>query len=149
MPRTPLRTVPDTNVLLASEMSPGSTSPNREYFERWQRDEFTLLLSEDTLLEYIKKLRVKKTAGDSIKRFLRAVLEAGTEVDIAYYHLPVYPVDSDDIAFLLCADNGEATHLLTYDRHLLEVDEHFPFRVCTSTDVLADLRALLTEDGNT
>ena len=60
MPKTSLRAVPDTNILLASEMSPGSTSPNREYFERWKADEFAVLFSEDTLLEYGKKLREKR-----------------------------------------------------------------------------------------
>ncbi|MCP3958646.1 MAG: hypothetical protein GY719_12405 [bacterium] len=126
MPKTPLRAVPDTNILLASEMSPGSSSPNREYFERWKADEFVVLFSADTLLEYVKKLREKDLAEERIKVFLGA--------------LPTYPVDSDDIAFLLCADNGHATHLVTYDRHLQEIDAHYSFRICETTDFLRDLR---------
>ena len=145
MPVTSLRTVPDTNILLAAEMSSSSSSPNREYFERWRRDEFSVLFSQDTLLEYIEKLQEKAISEETIKSFLRALLELGIEIDIAYYHLPAYPVDADDIAFLLCADNGEATHLVTYDRHLLDVGEHYSFKVCAPTVFLADLRALLTE----
>ncbi len=122
MPNTSLRTVPDTNVLLASEMSPSSTSANKEYFERWEHGDFVVLFSADTLLEYVRKLREKKLPEERIDVFLGALLTIGVEVSIEYYHLPSYPVDSDDIAFLLCADNGNATHLVTYDRHLRDVD---------------------------
>ena len=59
MPKTDLRSVPDTNVLLASELSAGPTSPNREFFDRWKSDEFFVLYSWDTLREYIAKLRGK------------------------------------------------------------------------------------------
>jgi hypothetical protein len=33
--------------------------------------------------------------------------------------LPHYPADADDIAFLLCAWNGLASHLVSYDIHAL------------------------------
>jgi predicted nucleic acid-binding protein len=59
MAKTYLKSVPDTNILLAAEMRPSSASPNKEYFARWRNEEFTVLYSEDTLLEYIKKLREK------------------------------------------------------------------------------------------
>lgn len=140
MPKTSLRAVPDTNVLLASEMSANSTSPNRELFEHWKADEFAVLFTQDTLLEYTKKLREKGLPEKRTRVFLRALLALGVEVYVEYYHLPTYPVDADDIAFLLCADNGQATHLVTYDRHLLDVDPHYSFRICMTSHFLADLR---------
>lgn len=140
MAKSPLSTVPDTNILLASEMSPGSSSPNKEFFERWKDDEFSLLYSTDTLLEYVKKLREKGLPEDRIEIFLSALLAVGISVYIEYYHLPTYPVDSDDIAFLLCADNGRATHLVTYDRHLRDMDAYYTFKICKTTDFLEDLR---------
>ncbi len=143
MAKTSLRSVPDTNILLASELSSGSTSPNKEYFERWKADEFTVLFSEDTLLEYSKKLREKGGADDRVKICLGALMALGVEIYIEFYHLPTYPIDSDDIAFLLCADNGHATHLVTYDRHLLDVDAHYSFNICRTTDFLRDLRRRL------
>lgn len=139
MAKTPLRTVPDTNILLASEMSPGSRSPNQEYFQRWKDDEFTVLYSADTLLEYLKKLRDKGLPEERIEVFVGALMAIGIDVYIEYYHLPTYPVDSDDIAFLLCADNGHATHLVTYDRHLRDVDRHYSFKICKTTEFLEDL----------
>ncbi len=140
MPETSLRAVPDTNILLASEMSSSSTSPNREYFERWKANEFTFLFSQDTLLEYIKKLRDKGLPEKRIEIFLGALMAIGVEIFVEFYHLPAYPVDADDIAFLLCAENGQATHLVTYDRHLLDVVSRFSFRICTPIEFLGDLR---------
>ncbi len=142
--KTELRTVPDTNVLLAAEMSRGPASPNVEYFDRWEGGEFTILFSQDTLLEYGLKLREKNIPDGRIKQVLRALLQLGNEVFIGHYHVPVYPVDTDDIAFLLCADNGEATHLVSYDKHLLDIGRYYPFKVCGPVDFLKDLRRVLS-----
>ena len=48
------RAVLDTNVVLAAHRSRGATSPNREILERWRAGDFTLLYSEDVLLEYVE-----------------------------------------------------------------------------------------------
>jgi predicted nucleic acid-binding protein len=42
------------------------------------------------------------------------------------FHFRHYPIDENDIAFLLCAMNGHATHLISYDSHLLDLDIHYP-----------------------
>jgi len=143
MAQTSLRTVPDTNVLLASQLRAGPTSPNKEYFDRWRRDEFSVLYSWDTLREYVDKLRDKAIADHLIKGLIRGFVENGTRMPIEHFHLPVYPVDTDDIAFLLCADNGDTTHLITYDKHLHDVRGHYTFKVCEPTDFLRNLRQAL------
>ena len=143
MPKTGLKTVPDTNVVLAAQMSGGPTSPNVEYLDRWERGEFEIFFSQDTLLEYALKLREKNIPEENVVQFLRALLQLGVETYIEHYHLPVYPVDTDDIGFLLCADNGEATHIISYDRHLLDINHHFPFKICRLIDFLKDLRQAL------
>ncbi len=141
---TRLKSVPDTNVLLAAKMSKApSVSPNSEYLDRWKRGELTLLYSPDTYLEYVEKFVAKGLPEGVIRSFLRALQELGTEIFIEHYHLPVYPIDVDDIAFLLCAVNGDATHLITYDRHLLDIDEHYPFKICGTSHFLRDLRLTL------
>ena len=142
-PKTGLKSVPDTNVLLAAKMSKGPTSPNCEYIERWKHAEFKLLYSLDTYLEYIEKIIEKGLAEDVIRSFLRALMELGDEVFVEHYHLPAYPVDIDDVAFLLCAVNGEATHLITYDRHLLELSQYYWFKVCGTVHFLRELRQAL------
>lgn len=104
-----------------------------------ERRRFVLLYSADTFLEYAEKLIDKALPEAVIKSFLRALLELGSEVSVEHYHLPAYPVDMDDVAFLLCAVNGQATHLVTYDRHLLDVSRYYPFKICGTTEFLADL----------
>jgi len=141
--KTAYKVVPDTNVIIAAEKHPSSTSPNKEFVERWQQDEFVLLYSDDTLLEYIHKLRTQGVAESSIKKLIRAILALGQEVQIQFYHLPQYSVDPDDIAFLLCADNGQATHIISYDKHLKDMDRWYPFKVCGTLEFLRELRKAL------
>ena len=52
----PYRVVLDTNVLLAGRTSSHPTSPAAEILDRWQRREFVVLYSLDTLAEYAEKL---------------------------------------------------------------------------------------------
>ena len=147
MAETSFRTVPDTNILLASQLRAGPRSPNKEYFDRWRRGEFSVLYSWDTLREYVEKLRDKTIPDSLIKGLVRGFVENGIRVQIEHFHLPVYPVDTDDIAFLLCADNGAATHLISYDRHLRDIRGYYSFKVCGPTDFLNDLRQALEAKG--
>jgi len=101
MAKTSFKVVPDTNVLIASEKSMSESSPNKEFFERWKNEEFDILYSDDTLLEYIKKMREKNIPEEITKKLIRAILELGRNVHIIFFHLPFYSVDSDDIVFLL------------------------------------------------
>jgi len=147
--KTPLRSVPDTNVLLASKVGAGPASPNREYFDRWERREFLILYSRDTLLEYIEKLLEKAIPEETVRGFLSSLFHIGEEVPIQYFHLRTYPIDADDIAFLLCAHNGEGTHLVTYDRHLRNLGGQHPFRICGPVEFLKDLRQALKTEPTT
>lgn len=81
--------------------------------------ECILIISDDTLLEYIEKMRELNISGEIIKKLIRALLELDKHISIVFYHLPLYPSDLDDIAFLLCAENGNATHIVSYDPHLI------------------------------
>lgn len=143
MPETSFRTVPDTNVLLASKIRARSGSPNSEYIARWQKGQFAVLYSWDTLRELIEKLHDKGIPDRLIKGLVRNFVENGIRVRIEHFHLPVFPVDTDDIAFILCADNGAATHLITYDHHLRDVESYYPFKICEPIDFLKDLRRVL------
>lgn len=140
--RTKFRTVPDTNVIIASQNA-SATSPNREYFERWENDEFALLYSTDTLDEYVRKLVERGVARETIRKLVVSLRGLGEEVSIEFYHLPKYPVDLDDISFLLCAENGDASHLISYDKHLKDLDGYYNFRICETVDFLIELRSEL------
>jgi predicted nucleic acid-binding protein len=62
-------------------------------------------------------------------------------IEIRFFHFRHYPVDADDTIFLLCAINGAASHLVSYDRHLLEVGIFYEeFITCKPTEFLKVLR---------
>jgi len=46
-------------------------------------------------------------------------------VTVAFFHFRHYPVDPDDVMFLLCAINGRATHLVSYDNHLRSLSSFY------------------------
>lgn len=140
MPKT-FRTVPDTNIIIALQ-SKKPKSPNREYYERWRKQEFDLLYSEDTLLEYSLKLKDFGMPLEERKEFIREVSKLGIKIYIENFHLRVYPADSDDISFVLCAENGNATHLISYDRHILDLKyrQSFAYKICKILEFLKELR---------
>jgi len=137
--KTHLRAVPDTNVVLASQYG-GKASPNKEFFECWDNEEFQILYSDDMLHEYYLKLREHHVPEKEIKALLLALRHSAEHVPIQFFHHPSheYPVDIDDIAFILCADNGQATHLVTYDPHLLNVNSYHPFSICQTIPLLRE-----------
>ena len=141
--KTSLRTVPDTNVIIAAENG-SPTSPNKEFFTRWQNEEFALLFSTDTLREYIKKLTERHVPRERIKQLIVPIKIMGEHISIQFFHFAHYPSDPDDIAFVLCAENGYATHLISYDNHLLVLQGFYSFKICKTVDFLSELRRVLT-----
>lgn len=135
------RAVLDTNVVLASKRTTNPTSPNREVLDRWERGEYTLLHSDEVLLEYGEKLCEHGFPDEEVRAYLELVQALGEPVSIEFFHLARYPSDSDDIAFVLCALNGAATHLVTYDEHLFAVAHEYPFVTCRAVQFLTALRA--------
>lgn len=137
---TAVRAVLDTNIVVAANRSSAPTSPNREILTRWKAGEFTLLFSDDILLEYIEKLIELGASGATVRQLISSLLALGERIEIESFHLRRYPSDSDDIAFVLCAFNGEATHLVTYDDGFAEVVRDCPFTICEPLVFLRELR---------
>ena len=136
-----VRAVLDTNVVVAAHLAIQPGSPNAEVIDRWEAGEFTLLQTPDVLLEYAEKLIETGVPRALVARFIARIFQLGETVCIEFFHLRHYPVDADDIAFLLCALNGDATHLVTYDPHLLDLQPHYPLTICEPLRFLAELRA--------
>lgn len=137
----PLRAVLDTNVVLAAQHSRNPASPNVEILDRWECGEFALLYTADIITEYAEKLTESGAPQPAIDRFLSALALNGTFVLIESFHFRHYPEDADDIAFLLCALNGGATHLVTYDPHLHVLQPHYALAICEPLRFLAELRS--------
>lgn len=137
-----LRAVLDTNVVLAAKRSVHPQSPNWEIITRWMAGEFVWLVSDDVVTEYTEKLLEKGIDPLKVEQFVADLLQYGEEVSIRFFHFQHYPVDMDDVAFLLVAINGAATHVVTYDEHLKDVGVFYPeFITCEPVAFLTDLRA--------
>lgn len=133
-----IRAVLDTNVVLAADRSNNPLSPNRELINRWVNGELTWLITEDIAAEYAEKLLDKGNAPAEVEAFITSLFLLAELVEIRFFHFRHYPVDSDDTIFLLCAINGRASHLVSYDRHLLDVGIFYDqFITCRPTDFLA------------
>ena len=136
-----LRAVLDTNVILASQRTAHPTSPNREISDRWLAGEFTLLVSDDIAVEYAEKLHASGKDPARIESFLADVFLLAEFVEIRFFHFRHYPVDADDISFLLCAANGAASHLVSYDQHLLDIGVFYEeFCALNPLEFLQELR---------
>lgn len=130
--------------MIASEKSSNPNSPTVEYFRRLRGHQLEMLYSDDTLLEYILKLKELGIPDDRIQALLELVLLFGVHVPIQTYHLSIYPPDEKDICFLLCAVNGNADYLISYDHDFLDIAEAIKrltgVRVRTMLDFLKLLR---------
>lgn len=132
-----VRVVYDTNVLLGSILTSSELITNRQVVRLWRDGRVVLLYSLDTLLEYSEKLIELGSDPSTALEMLAAVAEWGELVAIENFHLRHHPTDPDDIAFVLCAANGEATHLLTYDHHLSDLAWAYDFTICAPAEFLA------------
>lgn len=137
-----LRAVLDTNVILAAHRTVAPASPNAEILARWRRREFLFLYSTDTLAEYAEQLLKHGIAADEIEEFIRLIARHGEEILIAFFHFRHYPVDPDDVMLLLCAINGGASHLVSYDDHLLALRPFYAAEIviCEPVEFLGDCR---------
>jgi putative PIN family toxin of toxin-antitoxin system len=125
MIRNKFRVVLDTNIIIASHLSESKDSPNKEIIHRWENDQFDVLWTDDTLHEYINKSKYFNVPEESIVKIISQFISFGEEVKIKFYHYEFYPEDAKDICFVLCALNGDGTHIITYDSHLLDLKKDY------------------------
>ena len=134
-----IKSVLDTNIIISCCLG-SYKSPNKEILQMWQSREIKLLFSEDVLYEYIEKLSCKKVPDNIIKEMVKDLKFYGDFIEIEYFHLHAYPKDQDDIAFVLCAENGKADYLVSYDSHLLVLNGVYNFKICLPLEFLFDVR---------
>ena len=140
------RAVLDTNVVLAGKLSTHPSSPTVEILDRWQRREFAVLYSLDILAEYAEKLLANGISASDVSAFIRLVARHAELVPIAFFHFRHYPVDADDVMFLLCAINGQGTYLVSYDPHLLSLQPYYDGEVviCKPIEFLGACRKMMS-----
>ena len=137
-----LRVVLDTNVIIAALRSANRRSPTVELLDRWARNDYSLLYSDDLLAEYADKLSKRSVPPVLIRAFLGRIMEKAEYVLVADRQIVAVTVDPDDDRVLACAVVGKATHLVTYDPHLTAIGQTFrKVRILSVLAFLAEVRA--------
>jgi putative PIN family toxin of toxin-antitoxin system len=127
MTKSTFRAVLDTNVVIAALKSRNPKSPNAELLRRWTAGEFDLLYCDDLQGEYREKFGARKVAFGLWVSFLRDLSLLGHHIALTPDQIqPLVPNDPDDDVVIACALAGQASHLVTYDPHLLDLAETFP-----------------------
>ena len=85
-----LRAVLDTNLVVAAHKSVHPQSPNREIIDRWLRDEFTWLISDDITAEYAEKLLEKGNLSATVEAFITELFLLAETVEIRFFHFRHY-----------------------------------------------------------
>ena len=134
-----LRIVVDTNVLISAALAERSTS-RRAIFAAI--DNATLLLSDEVLDEMGEVLRRKKfdkylPHNDRVL-FLRSVMK-GAEFIKVTSRITDCP-DPNDNKFLELAVDGYATHLITGDGDLLDMNPYNDIIILTGSDFLKEVK---------
>lgn len=121
-----LRAVFDTNVVIAALKSKNPNSPTIELLKRWRNDEFILLYADDLLLEYREKF-ISRNIDPALRiAFLASLDVLGQRIRLMSNQIKrVVSDDPDDDIFVACAIIGKATHLVSYDPHLLNLGETY------------------------
>jgi predicted nucleic acid-binding protein len=114
-----------------------------EILDRWQKSEFELLVSLDTLFEYAEKLLSHGVAATEVEAFLTSLAVHAELVTVAFFHFRHYLVDPEDVMFLLCDINGRASHLVSYDNHLRSLRSFYEreLKIFEPLESLAECRA--------
>jgi putative PIN family toxin of toxin-antitoxin system len=113
-----LRAMFDTNVFISAVLSRNPSSPTKELIERWQNDEFILLVCDALVDELIEKLVERGIDQQDILELVLLLDRLAEWVDVPIEAVSrVVPDDPDDDAILACAILGHADYLVTYDPH--------------------------------
>lgn len=116
------RAVFDTNVVIAALKSKNPNSPTVELLKRWRNDEFILLYADDLLLEYREKFITRNIDPALRIAFLASLNVLGERIKLAPEQIErIIADDPDDDVVVACALVGKATHLVSYDPHLLNL----------------------------
>ncbi len=116
----------DTNVVFAGLFSRNPRSPTAEILRRWYSGEFDLLYCDELQLEYLGKLVPPRVDPLRRNRFLARLSRLGILIPLSADDIvPRVPADPDDDVVIACALVGGATHLVSYDPHLLSLGDTY------------------------
>ena len=114
------RTVLDTNIIISSALGGALVL----ILERWDKGEFTVIVTSDILREYFEvlnrpKFKLKQETIDKITRYIYQF----SEFVISEEKIKLIEADPADNKFLEAAIAGKVDFIVSGDDHLLELRE--------------------------
>lgn len=134
-----MKVVLDTNVLIASF---GKLSPYRKIFDAFLNYQFTLLLSNDVLMEYLEVIQ-QKTNAFVAENILMSLLSAeNTGLHEIFFHWNLVEHDKEDNKFSDLAIAGNADYLVTNDAHfnIVKLNQFPPVNIISAEEFLQVLK---------
>lgn len=140
-----LRVVIDTNVLVSNILSKAGT-PSK-VIDTWRAQKFSLITSEAAIQELqstLEKLhRSKKYSipDEDIAEFTEMLRKNGQPISALPNVTGAIPADPDDEKFLAMAMEGDASIIVSGDKHLLDLKEYQGITILTPRQFLDSLDA--------
>ena len=139
------RAVFDTNIYVAKVLAKNPRSPNIELFELLKADAYVLIWCDEIRSEIVEKLLARHLTPERIAEFIAEVMSLATWVKVPISAIQRYVKDDpDDDIIVACAAVSKATHIVSYDPHLLNLKK--PISGCI---VLNGLHFLFLVRGDT
>jgi putative PIN family toxin of toxin-antitoxin system len=134
----------DTSVIISALLSP--SGPPAEIFNEWELDKFDVTISPPLINEIERVLKYPRIAKylnwsqEKISSFLRQYASAAILVE-PQLELEVIQEDVTDNRVLECAIAGNASYIVTGDKHLLNIEEYQGIVVLSPAGFLAFLQS--------
>lgn len=124
----------DTNILISAVLS--STSKPFQCTALAKRGQVQSITCQEILDEFYEKLLVKfEYEPERAKAIIQEVLQYSQMVEISN-QLKIIDADPDDDMVLECAIKGNATYIVTGDRHLLSIANYQNIIILKAADFL-------------
>ncbi len=138
------RVVLDTNVVVGYYLSSNPQSVNAQVYLLWRtRRRLQLIVSEDTVTEYLEVLRRIGVAEHRVRRLEERIRRRETVTHVNLGARPTKSRDPDDNLMLATAAAGRAAYLVMNDRDLLDIPaagrRKFKFAIATPAQFLVEL----------
>lgn len=136
------RVVLDTNVIVSGTATT-STVPY-SLLEAWRKGEYILVTSPPIIEEVKEVLKRPEKKFFITNQQIKEVVEAlATKAFVTpgIFEADVVKNDPDDNKFVACALEGSASHIVSGDKHLLDIDEYQGIKIVRARNFLESLRS--------
>lgn len=114
----------DTSIFISAYLSQNKQSSPSKILFRWEKGDFTLIITPLLLKELIVVLRRKKVKELSLITLIKNITEKAMIKEGIYQTNYLDKIDPNDNMFLSACYEGKTNYLVSTDKHLLNL-KHF------------------------